>query len=150
MLNNCYLGLSIFVPNSISYRFRITIPLSLPPSLLSFLPSFFLPSLPPFPKQLSRTLPYQVGGASGKEPIASAGDIRERCGFHAWVSKIPWKRDGSPLQYSCLENPMDRGAWQATVHKVAKSQTWLKWLSIKQTSLPGRKLDTHNPLQFTV
>ena len=31
--------------------------------------------------------------------------------------------DGNPLQYSCLENPMDRGAWQATVHGVAKSQT---------------------------
>ena len=33
--------------------------------------------------------------------------------------------DGTPLQYSCLENPMDRGAWQAAVHGVAKSQTWL-------------------------
>ena len=31
--------------------------------------------------------------------------------------------NGSPLQYSCLENPMDRGAWQATVHRVAKSRT---------------------------
>ena len=37
------------------------------------------------------------------------------------VLKIPWRRDS--LQYSCLENPMDRGAWQATVHGVAKSQT---------------------------
>ena len=36
---------------------------------------------------------------------------------------------GNPLQYSCLENPMDRGAWQATVHGVAKSQAWLKQLS---------------------
>ena len=36
---------------------------------------------------------------------------------------------GSPLQYSCLENLMDRGAWWATVHGVAKSQTWLKQLS---------------------
>ena len=35
----------------------------------------------------------------------------------------------NPLQYSCLENPKDRGAWWATVHGVAKSQTWLKWLS---------------------
>ena len=33
--------------------------------------------------------------------------------------------NGNPLQYSCLENPMDKGAWQATVHRVAKSQTWL-------------------------
>ena len=35
----------------------------------------------------------------------------------------------NPFQYSCLENPMDRGAWWATVHRVAKSRTWLKWLS---------------------
>ena len=39
------------------------------------------------------------------------------------------KGNGNPLPYSCLENPMDRGAWQAAVHGVAKSQTWLKWLS---------------------
>ena len=37
---------------------------------------------------------------------------------------------GNLIQYSCLENPMDRGAWQATVHGVAKSQTQLKWLSM--------------------
>ena len=36
---------------------------------------------------------------------------------------------GNPLQYSCLENPMDRGAWCPTVHRVAKSRTWLKLLS---------------------
>ena len=35
----------------------------------------------------------------------------------------------TPLQYSCLENPMDRGNWRAIVHRVAKSRTWLKWLS---------------------
>ena len=37
--------------------------------------------------------------------------------------------NGNPLQYSCLENPMDRGAWWDTVHRVSKSWTWLKWLS---------------------
>ena len=37
--------------------------------------------------------------------------------------------NGNPLRYSCLENPMDRGAWQAMVHRIAKSQTRLKWLS---------------------
>ena len=36
---------------------------------------------------------------------------------------------GNPLQYSCLENPMDRGAWWAAVHRVAKSRTWLKQLN---------------------
>ena len=43
----------------------------------------------------------------------------------------------TPLQYSCLENPMDRGAWQATLHGVAKNQTWLKWLT---TIPPTRKV----------
>ena len=38
---------------------------------------------------------------------------------------LPGERNGSPLQCSCLENPMDRGAWWATVHRVAESQTWL-------------------------
>ena len=47
----------------------------------------------------------------------------------SWVMKIPWKRHGNPLQYSCLENPMDRGAWRATVCRVAKSQKQLKRLS---------------------
>ena len=52
--------------------------------------------------------------------------------------------DGNPLQYSCLENAMDRGAWQATVHRVTKSQTQLKQLSTDTTpsfckiSLPSR------------
>ena len=41
---------------------------------------------------------------------------------------------GNPLQYSCLENPMDRGAWWATVHGVAKSWTWLKRLSMHTCS----------------
>ena len=41
----------------------------------------------------------------------------------------PGEENGYPLQYSCLENPMDRGAWLATVHSVSKSQTQLKQLS---------------------
>ena len=45
-----------------------------------------------------------------------------RPGFDPWAGKIP-SQNGSPLQYSCLENPMDRGAWQAAVHGVAKSRT---------------------------
>ena len=56
----------------------------------------------------------------------------KRCRFDPWVGKIPWRRtwQPTPLQYSCLENPMDRGAWQATVHRVKKSQTRLKRLSM--------------------
>ena len=49
--------------------------------------------------------------------------IRLQCGrpgFDPWVGKIPWGRKWQPLQYSCLENPMDGGAWWATVHGVAQ------------------------------
>ena len=69
------------------------------------------------------------GGASGKEPTCHAGDVRE-VGLILGSGRSPGGGHGIPLQYSCLENPMDRGAWQATVHRVAKSQTWLKWLSM--------------------
>ena len=44
-------------------------------------------------------------------------------GFDPWVGKIPWRRKYYPLQYPCPENPMDGGAWQATVHGVPKSWT---------------------------
>ena len=52
-----------------------------------------------------------------------------------WVWSLGSKRstgegNGNPLQYSCLENSMDRGAWRATVHRVAKSWIWLMWLSM--------------------
>ena len=39
---------------------------------------------------------------------------------------LPEEENGNPLQHSCLENPVDRGGWQATVHRVAKSWKWLK------------------------
>ena len=45
------------------------------------------------------------------------------------LGRSPGEGNGNPLQYSCLENPMDGGAWWATVHGVAKSQIQLKWLS---------------------
>ena len=46
-------------------------------------------------------------------------------GFDPWSGRSPEEGNGNPLQYSCLENPMDRQAWQANVLRVAKSQTWL-------------------------
>ena len=49
----------------------------------------------------------------------------KRCGFNPWVGKIPEIGNGNAFQYSCLGNPMDRGAWRATVHGFAKSQTQL-------------------------
>ena len=50
----------------------------------------------------------------------------KKCRFDPWVGRISWKREWLPLQYSCLENSMGRGAWWATVYGVAKSPTQLK------------------------
>ena len=55
----------------------------------------------------------------GKESASNAGDW----GSIPGLGRSPGEENGNPLQYSCLENPMDRGAWQATVHGIAKSQT---------------------------
>ena len=60
-----------------------------------------------------------------------------RCRFDPWVGKIPGEGNGNPIQYSCLGNPMDRGAWRATVHGVAKSQTRLKQLGMNPFCLEG-------------
>ena len=56
---------------------------------------------------------------------ANAGDIREVVSIPG-LGIFPGGGHGNPLQYSCLENPMDRGAWQAIVHGITKSQTRLK------------------------
>ena len=53
--------------------------------------------------------------ANGKESSASAGDARD-LGSIPGLGRSPGGGNGNPLQYSCLENPMDRGAWGATVH----------------------------------
>ena len=59
---------------------------------------------------------------------ACAGDLRDVSSIPG-SGRSPGGEHGNPLQYSCLENPMDRGAWQATVHRVPKSRTQLKQLS---------------------
>ena len=56
---------------------------------------------------------------------ANAGDVRDVGLIPGW-GRSPGRRHGHPLQYSCLENPVDRRAWEATVHRVVKSQTRLK------------------------
>ena len=63
-----------------------------------------------------------------KDLPANAGNIRD-VGSIPGSGRSPGGEHGNPLQYSCLENPTDRGAWQATVHRVAKSWTHLKQLS---------------------
>ena len=57
-----------------------------------------------------------------KKPPANAGDIREE-GLMPGSGRSPSGGHANPLQYSCLENPMDRGAWWAMVHRIEKSQT---------------------------
>ena len=59
------------------------------------------------------------GGSDGKESACNVGDL----GSIPGSGRPHGEENGNPLQYSCLEDPMDRGAWQATVHRVAKSRT---------------------------
>ena len=61
------------------------------------------------------------GGSDGKESVCNAGDM----GSIPGSGRSPKEGHGNPLQYSCLENSMDKGAWQATVHGLVKSQTRL-------------------------
>ena len=67
---------------------------------------------------------YLPANAEGvRDPSSIPGSGRSPAGGH-----------GNPLQYLCLINPTDRRAWQATVHRVVQSQTWLKWLSMHACS----------------
>ena len=59
------------------------------------------------------------GGSVGKESACNARDL----GLIPGLGRTPGGGHGNPLQYSCLKNPMDRGAWQAAVHGVEKSET---------------------------
>ena len=61
---------------------------------------------------------------SGKESACHAGDIRD-LGSIPGSGRFLGEGNGNPVWYSCLENPMDRGAWQATVHGAARSRTQL-------------------------
>ena len=65
------------------------------------------------------------GGSAGKESTCSAGDA----GSVPGSGRSSGGGHGNSLQYSCLKNPMNRGAWQTTVHGVAKNQTRLKPLN---------------------
>ena len=70
---------------------------------------------------LNELLKLLPGGSAIKNLLANAGDP----GLIPGSGRSPGEGNGNPLQYSCLENSMDRGAWQATVHGVAKSRTRL-------------------------
>ena len=64
-------------------------------------------------------------GASGKELICQCRKLLRDVGLIPGSGRSPRGGRGNPLHYSCLENPMDRGSWEAIVHRAAKSQTQL-------------------------
>ena len=71
----------------------------------------FSPTMNDVLKILMLTLNYK-----GKEYACNAGDLDSI----SWLGRFPGEGNGNPFQHSCLENPLDRGAWQATVHGVAR------------------------------
>ena len=69
------------------------------------------------------------GGSDDKEPACNERDL----GSIARLGRSPGRGHGNPLQYSCPQNPMDRGAWWATVHGVTKSQIQLSYQALHTT-----------------
>ena len=79
-----------------------------------------------------------------KNPPANAGDI----GLIPGSERSSGDWNGNPLQYFCLGNPRDRGAWWTTVHGVAKSQTWLShWARVRARERTHTHIHTHTPSQ---
>ena len=82
------------------------------------------------------------GGTVVKNLPANAEDTGD-AGLIPGSGRSPGGENSNPLQCSCLENPIDRGAWWATVHRVAKSQTQLKQLSTAQHRLTQGRIATN-------
>ena len=81
--------------------------------------------IPDFPLSALNKCTLQEARASQVNLPANGGDIRDE-GLIPRLGKFPRGGHGNPVQYSCLENPIDRGAGRATVHGIVKSQTRLK------------------------
>ena len=95
-----------------------------------------------------------AGGSGGKESACNAGDPGSILGS----GRSPWEGTGNLLQYSCLENAMDRGTWQAIVHGVAKNWTWLsdshththtQFIHFSGTTLPSCAVPHSSPPALT-
>ena len=113
------LSSGMFSPSVCSVSFCVDFVLS------SISPSFSVTSLAA-PAQSKYSIPRGFpGGAGGEEPAANTEDPRDM-GLNPESARSPAKGNHYPLQYSCLENPMDRGVWWATVHGVPKSWTRLR------------------------
>ena len=85
---------------------------------------------------------------SGRESTCQCRK-HKRCTFNLWVRKIPWRRKWQPLQYCCLGNAMERGAWRATVHGVIKSHKAIKtqlsnWTATNEWMLRRTPISTHH------
>ena len=94
--------------------------------------------IPPAPvSQGAKQLP---GWLSRKEPSCNAGDL----GSISGSERSPGERNANPLQYSCLENPMDRGTSRATVHGVSKSQ-----IRLKRTNMHTSSFLAESPLKIS-
>ena len=88
--------------------------------------------------EITWSLPGLPWWLRGKESTCDTEDIGDLGSILGW-GRSPGEGYGNPLQYSCLENPMDKGTWWATVHRITKSQTWLKQMSSNYLG-PKRKL----------
>ena len=89
----------------------------------------------------------RIASARGSEKGFPCGAVVEsscqcrrhkKSGFNPWVCKIPGVGNGNPFQYSCLENPMDRGAWQTTVHGLHR--TGHDWVAKHVLACEGQKI----------
>ena len=89
-----------------------------------------------FTKQLSKF--KNLGGSDSKDSACSVGDL----GLIPGLGRSPGEGNGYLLQYSCLENYMDRGAWRATVHRVTKSWTWLSIFHLQVLEGSSRKMES--------
>ena len=87
----------------------------------------------------SSTLAWKIPWMEEPGGLQSMGSRRVR---HDWAPSLSlftfmrWRRKWHQLQYSCLENPMDRGAWQAAVHGVSKSWDTIEWLTLEKAMAP--------------
>ena len=88
--------------------------------------------------------PLVPDGSVVKNPPPNEGKTGDRCLIPGW-GRSPEEGNGNPLQYSCLENPIDRKAWRVTAHGVIKSWTGLSDLKVKESEVAQVLSDSAGP-----